>query len=161
MSDRALGATEPVDPPTGPTEPVPVESGRIARRIGVTYLVLSVVLVPWIFYLAWSLPPESVAHHYDVAWPGFDVLLVLGLAGTGACAWLRSRYLAVAAAATGSMLLVDAWFDVTTAGAHERWVSLGLAVVVEIPLATVCLLLAVRAQDVMADDARRRGPGQP
>lgn len=128
-----------------------------ARRIGIAYLLLSVVLVPWIVWLAWTLPPESVAHHYDVAWPGFDVLLLAGLATTGVWALRRSRYLTVAASATGALLVVDAWFDVTTSSPKDRAASVALAVLVELPLAVLCLWLAVHAQDAVAE----RGRPQP
>lgn len=136
-------------------QPVPVRSRTASHRIGIAYLVLSVVLVPWTVWLAWTLPPESVAHHYDVAWPGFDVMLLAGLGTTGWCALRRSPYLPVAASATGALLVVDAWFDVTTAGARDRWVSLGLAVAVELPLAAMCLWLALHGQETLAEQATR------
>lgn len=120
-----------------------------ARRIGVAYLVLSVVMVPWTIWLAWTLPPEEVAHHYDLAWPGFDLMLIGGLATTGVWALRHSRYLGIAASATAALLVVDAWFDVTTAGARDRLASVGLAVLIELPLAALCLWLAVHTQDLL------------
>jgi hypothetical protein len=46
-----------------------------------------------------------VSPHYDAAWAGFDVMLVVALASTGYFALRRSRYLATAATAT--LLVVD------------------------------------------------------
>ena len=49
--------------------------------------------------------------HYDAAWAGFDVMLLVALASAGYFALRRSRYLVTGAAA---LLVVDAWFDVVT-----------------------------------------------
>ena len=47
------------------------------------------------------------------------------------------------AAATGALLLADAWFDVVTAGGgRDRWAAVVLAVCAEIPLAILCFALA-------------------
>jgi hypothetical protein len=47
------------------------------------------------------------------------------------------------AAATGALLLADAWFDVVTAAdPNERWLAVTFAVVGEIPLAILCFWLA-------------------
>lgn len=134
--------------------PVTVRSTVAARRIGIVYLAMSVVLVPWTLWLAWTLPSESVAHHNDIAWAGFDLMLLAGLATTGVLTLRRSPYLGLAASATMALLAVDAWFDVTTAGASDRTLSIALAVLVELPVAGLCLWLAVHAQDVMAAQAR-------
>jgi hypothetical protein len=71
-------------------------------------------LLPWIVYLAYSLPSRQVSADYDIAWAGFDVMLLVALASTGYFAFRRSRYSATAAAATATLLVVDAWFDVMT-----------------------------------------------
>ncbi len=144
-------------------DPVSVGSPRAARRIGIAYLVLSVAMLPWIGWLSWQLPPETVAHNNDIAWPGFDLMLLAGLATTGIWALRRSRYLTIAASATAALLVVDAWFDITTSSSDERWVSLGLAFI-ELPLAGLCLWLAVHAQGIIARQttpSRRRRVAQP
>ena len=56
------------------------------------------VLLPWIVYLAYSLPSRQLSADYDVAWAGFDVMLLVALASTGYFAFPRSRYLATAGA---------------------------------------------------------------
>jgi hypothetical protein len=65
-------------------------------------------------YIAGSLPSRQVSANNDAAWAGFDVLLMLTLASTAYFALRRSRYLATAATATATLLVVDAWFDVLT-----------------------------------------------
>ena len=54
----------------------------------------------------------------------------------------RSRYLSAAASAAAVMLVVDAWFDVVTTPPGQRLESIALAVLVELPLACVCLWLS-------------------
>ena len=84
----------------------------------------------------------------DAAWGGFDVLLMLTLASTAYFALRRSRYLATAATATATLLVVDAWFDVLTTPGVQRIESIALAVFVELPLASVCIWLSWHAQQL-------------
>jgi hypothetical protein len=111
------------------------------------YALLALAIVPWIIWLAWSLPERSVSSHYRLAWVGFDVLLCGALARTAYLAWRRSPFLVNVASATAALLIVDAWFDVTTSpGGHDLLVSTALALLVELPLAVLSLALAGRAQ---------------
>ena len=36
------------------------------------YALLAVAIVPWIVWLAWTLPERSVSAHYRLGWVGFD-----------------------------------------------------------------------------------------
>jgi hypothetical protein len=111
------------------------------------YALLAIAIVPWIIWLAWSLPERSVSSHYRLAWVGFDVLLCGALARTAYLAWRRSPFVVNVASATAALLVVDAWFDVTTSpGGHDLLVSAALALFVELPLAVLSLVLAGRAQ---------------
>ena len=47
--------------------------------MGPAFLLCSVALIPWIVYLALSLPSRQVSSHYDVAWVGFDVFELIAL----------------------------------------------------------------------------------
>jgi hypothetical protein len=119
----------------------------VARWIIPVYAILAVAIIPWIVWLAWTLPERSVSSHYRLAWVGFDVLLCGALARTAWLAWRRSPFVVNVAAATATLLIVDAWFDVTTSpGGHDLVVSALLAVLVELPLATFSLVIAGRAQ---------------
>jgi hypothetical protein len=116
------------------TERVP-----LPRWVAPLLLLAAVVLAPWTLWLTYSLPSDHVTHHYDLAWIVFDVFLLIAFAVTGFCAVRGTRWLAPAAAATGTMLLCDAWFDVVTAaGGGERVEALLEAVLVELPLAFLC-----------------------
>jgi hypothetical protein len=119
----------------------------VARWIVPVYAILAVAIIPWIVWLAWTLPENSVSSHYRLAWVGFDVLLCGALGRTAWLAWRRSPFVVNVAAATATLLVVDAWFDVTTSpGGPDLVVSAVLAVLVELPLATFSLVIAGRAQ---------------
>ena len=112
------------------------------------------MLVPWIVVLAVRLPREYVAGNWDVAWVGFDVALLLGLAATAWAVWKRRQVAVPAAIVTGTLLVTDASFDVLTAStARDRAVSITFAVLVELPPGR-----AVRAG---AADRRAVGGGGP
>ncbi len=58
-------------------------------------------------------------------------------------AFRRSGWLAIAATATGTLFLCDAWFDVlTSTGSHEASVAVLQALVGELPLAALCFWIA-------------------
>ena len=121
------------------------------------YLVLAVLLIPWIVYLGLALPERTTSAHWDIAWVGFDAMEFAALALTGWFAHIRSTWIEVAATAAAVMLLVDAWFDVTTAnGSWNMTQAVILGVMIELPLAGLSLWLARHAELV-----RRRSAGRP
>jgi len=107
----------------------------------------AVVLVPVIVLLAVALPSIHRAEHWDVAWAGFDGMLALLLLAVAITTWRRSPWLEGAASAAATLLFVDAWFDVLTSSTQADLVmAIVEAVVVEVPLAVVCLLVARSAK---------------
>lgn len=109
---------------------------RRTQRLRLTVLVLATVaLVPWMVYLATTLPHHYEARHWRAAWVGFDLLLT-GMMGMTVLLAFRRRMLVVLSAFAAAILLVtDAWFDVLTAGPSDRLWSILSAVFAEIPLA--------------------------
>jgi hypothetical protein len=81
----------------------------VSRRwAGVLFAALGVLLLPWALWLGYTLPERKIAHHWDLAWSGFDVVLSLALVGT-AFALLTDRPVGRSfAAASGALLLADA-----------------------------------------------------
>ena len=65
-------------------------------------------------------------------------MLAIALGGTGYFSLRHSRYLAVFAAAAATLLVVDAWFDVMTSPRGQIMEAVILAVLIELPLATIC-----------------------
>jgi hypothetical protein len=126
------------------------DSARFVRWVGPAFALFTLVLIPWIAYLAGSLPERQVSHHYDLAWVGYDIMEAVALGATAFFAFRRSRYLALAAAAAATLLVVDAWFDVVTSPRHEMAQAIVLAVVIELPLASVCAWLSYHTEHLEA-----------
>jgi hypothetical protein len=122
---------------------------RTARWAGPVFIVLAVILAVWIVVLGVTLPSRGILAHQDVVWVGFDIGLLIGLVTTAWAALRRNRFLPVGAAATASLLLMDAWFDVVGAGnsmaARE---ALAMAVLIELPLSALCWWIALHAQSM-------------
>jgi hypothetical protein len=110
------------------------------------YLVMSLILLPWIGILLATLPDRAVSHNYRLAWVGFDVLLVASMVRTAWLAWRRSPFVVNVASVTAALLVVDAWFDVVTASHREMMRAFLLALLVELPAAVLSLVIAGRAQ---------------
>jgi hypothetical protein len=127
----------------------------MTRRFMLLFLgAAAVCLVPWIVYLADTLPDRHDAAQWRVAWVGFDVALV-GCFATAAWLGLRRRRAAVPLlAATAALLFCDAWFDVLLDWASpDRWMSIALAGCAEVPIAVVLLVAARR---LLTGEMRRR-----
>ena len=76
--------------------------------------------------------------------------LALLLLGVAVSAWRRSPWLEGVATAAAALLVVDAWFDILTSSTHvELAIAIGEAVLVELPLAVLCVLLARDAERVL------------
>ena len=133
------------------------EGLSLPRWIPPLLVLAALVLAPWTLWLTYSLPSSHVTHHYDLAWIVFDVFLLVAFAVTGVCAFRGTRWLAPAAAATGTMLLCDAWFDVvTSAGGGERLEALLEAIFVELPLAILCGWIVWDTERFLVVASRRR-----
>jgi hypothetical protein len=135
---------------------VPLDAGGVAgvrpvpRWVAPVFGLLAAFTVPWVAYLAATLPGHAVTVHYRLAWVGFDAGLVLALTLTAVQAYNGHRRVALAAAATATMLVVDAWFDVTTTPrGPDLLVSVLLALLVELPLAGLCLWIAWHSDRVV------------
>jgi hypothetical protein len=111
-----------------------------------TVLITGAVLeVLWTVYLGWRLPRNHVAYHWDVAWVGLDIAEILMLVGAAWAAWRRRAVLIFFSIASATLLILDAWFDVTTSGRKGFEGSLILAIVVEVPSALALLWVARRS----------------
>jgi len=129
--------------------PSRIKRVRVAR---LTLMIAAVlVLIPWIFYLGMTLPERYVTTNWEFTWVGFDVLLLLAFATTATLALLRRQLVVLSAFATGMLLLCDAWFDVTTAGPHDRALSIASAVFIELPVGYLLLSTALRFVRIQAE----------
>jgi hypothetical protein len=135
-----------VPPAAQPENEVIVDESRLVRWAGPLFALCALILLPWTIYLARTLPSRLESPHYDIAWAGFDVMLLIGLAATAYFALRRSMYLAVSSAASATLLVVDAWFDILTTPGAQVAESIVLAALVELPLAAVCLWLSLHTE---------------
>jgi hypothetical protein len=125
------------------------DNARLIRWAAPVFLGCAAILLPWIVIAAVTLPSRQLSENYDVAWAGYDVGLLVGLVWTALSALRRSRRLPIAAAATGALLVADAWFDVLTSpGGWDLAEAVTMSVLAELPLATLCFWLAFHSQEV-------------
>jgi hypothetical protein len=114
--------------------------------ISSAYIIMAVVLSPWMVYLASSLPTHYLSSHWDISWVGLDIGITLSIFITGILAKMRSKLLAISSTMTGTFLLIDAWFDVTTSTrGTELKEALILAILFEIPIALMSLYIAYKS----------------
>jgi hypothetical protein len=107
---------------------------------------LGLALLPWLVVLATTLPATATASHWPLAWVGLDCLEAVGLISTGVLLRRGDPRRCLTAVATSVLLLCDAWFDVTTSAPGADFAtSVAMAVGVELPLALLCVRLALRA----------------
>lgn len=117
----------------------------ILIRPWLVFALVTGALLPWVGYLAWSLPMDQVAAHWRLAWVGFDAALAVTCASAAIAARRHSRLFRDFLVAAAVLLLCDAWFDiVTAASAGQLAEAVVEAAAAELPFAVVCLTLARR-----------------
>jgi hypothetical protein len=110
------------------------------------------VLIPWIAYLAASLPKTYSVRAWNVVWIGFDIALALCLAVTGWWVLQRRQVAMFGLIVTATLLCCDTWFDVCLAwNTSGQAAALLTATAVEVPVAAV---LAVAAFRILGRSAR-------
>ena len=108
-------------------------------------IVCCVVLAVWIGVLAVTLPRYYRAGGWRGAWVGFDVAELAAFAATAWAAWRGRQVLIMCLTVLATLLLCDAWFDVTLDVRTSGFLfSLLSALLVEIPLAVAAILAARR-----------------
>jgi hypothetical protein len=113
-------------------------------------------MVPWLFFLAGTLAPATRAVHWPAAWTGLDSLEALGLLATGVALIRRCSWLCLPAAITATLLIVDAWFDITTSASGSAvTAAVAMAIFPELPTAVLCAVLAVRTAPCSAPRVNR------
>ncbi len=134
-------------PPATP----PGDDGRRAaavagpRRLAAIMIGVGLCLLPWLAYLAVSLPASPRAAHWPAVWAGLDALEAAGLISTGLLLRRGDARYCLTAVATAAFLVTDAWFDVLTAPpGGDLLESAAMALASELPAAVVCAVLAVR-----------------
>jgi hypothetical protein len=118
--------------------------------IGVFGLI-GVGMLPWTIWLSASLKPHHVTERWDLAWSGFDMGLAVAFLLTAFAAWRKSPWVGALAAATATLLVTDAWFDIVLEShSEELRQAIYLAVFAELPLAALCFWIAYRTERFLA-----------
>jgi hypothetical protein len=108
-------------------------------------IVCCVALAAWIGVLAVTLPRYYRAGGWRGAWVGFDLAELAAFAATAWAAWRGRQVLIMCLIVLATLLLCDAWFDVTLDVRTSGFlVSLLSALLIEIPLAVIAILAARR-----------------
>ncbi|MFG2895367.1 hypothetical protein [Streptomyces sp. NPDC048248] len=108
--------------------------GRILAGAGLA-------LLPWLGYLAGTIPPKEAA-----AWVALDALEAACLLAAGIRLVHADPRHRASAAAAALLLVADACIDVATAAPGAELVgALAMALGAELPLAALCTVLAVRS----------------
>jgi hypothetical protein len=134
----ALSIRPPAPRPARPHRPA------LLRRARLVALAVGGFLLPWSVLLAVSLPAAAQAEHWALAWSGLDVAEAAAALATAVLLTRGDRRAGLAAAAGGTLLLLDAWFDVcTSAPGAGQAMALAEAGCLEIPLAVAAWWVAL------------------
>ena len=124
---------------------IPLGVRRRARRLAWVYLIVAAGLIVWTVFLALGLPKENLEHHHRLTWTGFDLIEVLAIYLTAHMAFRLDARVVYPATAVATLLVADAWFDITTSTtAADAAQALILALAVELPAAAFSLYVAHR-----------------
>jgi hypothetical protein len=116
----------------------------LLRRAGLVALAVGGFLLPWCVVLAAVLPAMAQAQHWALAWTGLDGAEAVAALVTALLLSRGDHQASLSAAAGGTLLLIDAWFDVcTSAPGAEHATALAEAAFAEIPLAIAAWWLAI------------------
>src|ERR1700733_1780838 len=114
--------------------PHPLLDPRLRRRRRIVLPVMiacCVALAGWIAILLLTLPGRYTSSDWRAVWVGLDIAELLGFAATAWAAWHQRQLVIFFMVMTGTLLLCDAWFDLTLSygsrGFTARIPSPGLA----------------------------------
>jgi hypothetical protein len=135
---------------------------RRMRRNRLTLMVGgTIALIPWMIYLAFTLPANYVAHNWPATWIGFDCVLIAFMIATAVLGLLRRQLVLLAAFTTGVLLICDAWFDIMTADPSQLQLSVLTGALGNIPVAVIMITGAVRLVRLTATRLWFLDPGTP
>lgn len=115
---------------------------RSRRLVLAVFWGAAVLLAPWIVLLFGQQAKDGLAHHLHVVWFGISAITVLGMVVVAERSRSGSRDTVIAGVATATLLCVTAWFNTVTAAGDRFVEALIFAVLVQLPIATLCVLAA-------------------
>ena len=131
----------------------------LPRWVAIVFLAICLGLIPQVVGLSSSLTPIAIANHWRAVWVGLDITEALAFLLTSWFIYLKSSLVTITASVTGTLLWLDAWFDVLTSfGSRSLATATNLAVFAEIPLGLFCFFVALRTLGMLR---RRSGEFHP
>ena len=150
LNFRARSGSRPARPPqpAQPAQPAQRQDVRSRpvprRRAGLVALAVGGVLLPGMVVLGVVLPATAQAQHWALAWTGLDGAEAAAALVTALLLSRGDRRASLSAGAGGTLLLIDAWFDVcTSAPGAEHAMALAEAGCAELPLAVAAWWVAI------------------
>ena len=130
----------------GPMAPEPHHQLALLRLGQLVALAVGMFLLPWSLLLGLTLPATAEAQHWSLAWAGLDCAEAVAALATAVLLRRADSRAGLAAVAAGTLLLVDAWFDVCTSPPGlDHALAVTEACCLELPLAAAAFWLALRA----------------
>ncbi len=128
--------------------PRPLLDPRVRRRQRLGLLIATVccvALAGWIVILVFTLPARFTSSDWRAVWVGLDIAELLGFAATAWAAWHQRQIVIIFMVITGTLLLCDAWFDLSLDYGSSGFVwSVLSALLAELPLAFLLFAAARR-----------------
>ena len=135
---------------------------KLRQLIAPFFGLVGLAMLPWTVWLTFSLPSHHETADWRTVWSGFDLALASALVATAVAALRRSPWLEAVAAVSGTLLLTDAWFDITLeVGSKHMTASIVQGVVAELPLAVICFWIARDAERALAHALPTSPAGPP
>ena len=124
----------------------PASGSAAAWQIGLLVLLCCCLfLAAWIAVLVLTLPGHYTSRDWRTVWVGLDIAELAGFAATGWAAWNQRQVVVFLMITTRTLLVCDAWFDLTLDyGSRGFTASLISALVAELPLAFIMFSSARR-----------------
>lgn len=125
---------------------------RHSRRIALVLIVASLTLSGIIIFLSIDLPDTYRATNWSLAWAGFDVLLLLTILLTLWALFNRKQIAVIASSMSGTILIIDTWFDITTSQpGRDFYVALLTGLFLGIPFALTLFWFSKKLLDQLAN----------
>jgi hypothetical protein len=114
---------------------------RLGRLVALS---VGLFLLPWSVVLGLTLPASTFVPDWSLAWMGLDLAEAVAALLTAVLLRRGSPRASLPAMAGAGLLFADAWFDVCTSpNGLARWLAVGEAVLLELPLAAAAIWLAI------------------
>jgi len=118
---------------------------NIPSWAAIFYIIISIGMIPCVLYLAISLPADHTTRNWDIIWVGLDIAEIASLLATAWLVKMKSIYVILFAIITGTLFLMDAWFDILSyhVGSRGFDTAVLMATFGELPLSALSYLLAI------------------